>query len=313
MTAVVLNHNGRHLLEVILPSLAAQTYEPLDIVVVDDASSDDSLVYLAGTWPQVRVVALEHNVGIAAAMNRGMSAATGELIALLNNDLELEPDWAEHMAAAMLANPSAASAACKLRRYHERERLDSAGDAILRSMRAHARGAGELDRGQYDEECDVLSATGGAALYRSSAIAAVGPFDEGFGAYLEDVDWGLRARLAGMSCRYVPQAVGYHMGNATTGGSANPRVLGQLVRNGIGLMVKDIPLRLLAANAPAILREQAGTIVHNARAGHLRVHLRALAQAAAMTPGWLAARRRIQRSRGASPADLAPLLTDRGA
>jgi len=308
VSAVVLNYNGRELLGVILPSLSAQTRRPDQLIVVDNGSSDGSAEWLAAEWPAVEVLRIPENVGVAAALNRGVERAGGEFVALLNNDLELEPAWLEEMVAGLERHPDAGSVACKLRSYHDRERLDGTGDVLTRSIVAFRRGGGELDEGQFEREEEILTPTAGAALYRASALAQVGPFDESFWAYFEDVDWGLRAQLAGLHSWYLPKAVAYHMGGATTGGDQNPVFLRMHHRNRIGLIVKDLPLSLLLRHAPAILREQAGTLVHSARRGTLRIHLSGLLGAARALPGWLAARRRIQGARAVPAGRLDEML-----
>jgi GT2 family glycosyltransferase len=310
VSAIVLNYDGRALLEVVMPSLAAQTLPPSETIVVDNGSRDDSRAYLAASWPRAKVVAIEHNVGVAAALNRGVRAAAGQYVALLNNDLELAPDWLSEMVAGLSRHADAASVACKLLRYHDRARLDGTGDVLTRRLVAYPRGSGELDEGQYEREREILAPTAGAALYRASALARVGPFDESFWAYFEDVDWGLRAQLAGLRSWYVPRAVAFHMGGATTGGDRSPRYQLLHQRNRIGLMVKDLPLAVLAGCARAIAREQAGTLVHAARNGTLRVFLRAWWGAIVRMPRWLAARRRIQGARAVPASRIAELLED---
>jgi GT2 family glycosyltransferase len=163
VTAIVLSYNGRGLLEVVLPSLAAQTRPAQELIVVDDGSSDGTPEWLASAWPDVRVVRLHTNVGVTAALNRGVEAAEGEYLALLNNDLELEPEWLSEMAAGLTRHPDAASVACKLRSYYDRSRLDGTGDVLARNVVAFPRGRGELDEGQYDHEEEILTATAGAA------------------------------------------------------------------------------------------------------------------------------------------------------
>lgn len=310
VSAVVLNYDGRKLLETIMPSLAAQTLTANETIVVDNGSSDDSRAYLAGNWPAAKVLAIERNVGVAAALNRGVRAAGGEYVALLNNDLELAPAWLAEMVAGLRRHPDAASVACKLLRYHDRARIDGVGDVLTRRLVAFPRGSGELDEGQYEHEREILTPTAGAALYRASALARVGAFDESFWAYFEDVDWGLRAQLLGLRSWYVPGALAYHMGGATTGGDSNPRYHALHQRNRLGLMVKDLPPAVLASCARTIAREQAGTLVHAARHRQLRVLLRAWWGAFVRTPGWLAARRRIQRSRTVPASRIEELLED---
>lgn len=309
VTIAVLNYNGRHLLEVVLPSLAAQRYRDFETVVVDDCSRDDSFAYLREHWPEVRVVVTgSENVGVAAALNVAVRAAQGELIALLNNDIELDPTWLGELVAALEHHPEASSAACKLLNYWRREELDGAGDIFTREGLAGRRGHGALDEGQYDEEAWVFAPTAGAALYRARAFAEVGLFDESFHAYYEDVDWGLRAQLLGHRCRYSPSAVAYHMGSATTGGELNPRYLFLHRRNLLALLLKDLPLDFLLRNAPGIAWAQLGLLARSARAGGLRMHLRALVDLLAKMPRLLRARREIQRRRALGSRELEGLV-----
>jgi GT2 family glycosyltransferase len=299
VTAVVLTYDGRELLEVILPSLAAQTYADFEIVVVDNGSRDDSRAYLAEHWPSVRVVAIEDNIGVAAALNRGVAATRTDLVALLNNDLELDPEWLAQLVDALERHPDAASVTGKVLNYFRREEIDGVGDLFTRSATAYHRGAGELDRGQYAREEEVFAPTAGAALYRASALARVGPFDESFWAYFEDVDWGLRAQLAGLRSWYVPSAVAYHMGSRTTGGDRNPVYFVLQRRNTLGLLIKDVPAEFIVRNLHRIAWHHLLGLGYSARAGMLRAHLRAFRDAARAAPGWRRDRRTILAGGGA--------------
>ena len=294
VSAAVLNYNGKDLLDVVVPSLLAQSFGDFELILIDDSSTDDSVAYARGRWPELRVVAAgEGNVGVAAALNAAVRAATGELVALLNNDLELEPGWLRALVDALDRHPQAASASGKLLRFDERTVIDSAGDIFMRSGMAFGRGAGQVDRGQFDHEEEVFAPTAGAGLFRASALADVGPFDESLFAYLEDVDWGLRAQLAGYRSVYVPGAVAYHMGSRTTGGDANPRFFGLLRRNTIAVLIKDVPLRFLARNLHVIVGNHLLALGYSARAGRLLPHLKAWGAALRAAPGWWRARRRI--------------------
>ncbi len=298
VSAAVLNYDGRDLLEVILPSLAAQEYRDFETIVVDNGSTDDSVSYVRETWPQVRVVSAGvANVGVAAALNIAVRTATGEFVALLNNDIELDSRWLGELVAALDRHPEAATAAGKLLSYHRRERIDGAGDIFTRAAVAWGRGSGQLDRGQYDHPEEVFAPTAGAGLYRTSALADVGSFDESFIAYFEDVDWGLRAQLAGYRSRYVPTAVGYHMGSMTTRGDENPLYYELQRRNTLAVLIKDVPARFMLANLHRIVWQHLLSLGYSVRAGMLLVHLRAIAAAARATPGWLRERRRIMRDR----------------
>src|SRR5436190_24280141 len=214
VTALVLSYNGRELLDVALPTLLAQTYPDLAVTVIDNGSTDGTGGYVRERWPEVEVLRLESNIGVAAALNRGIEGADGELVALLNNDIELEPPWLARLVDDLKQHPQAASASGKMLRFDQRDVIDAAGDGMRWSGAGFGRGVGELDRGQYDRAEEVFSACAGAALYRRAALYDVGPFDEDFFAYLEDVDWGLRSQLRGFTSRYVPGAVAYHMRGA---------------------------------------------------------------------------------------------------
>ncbi len=298
VTAAVLNFNGRALLEVALPSLAVQTYRDFEIVVVDDCSTDDSIAYLCSEWPAIRIVSAgPTNVGVTAALNVAVGASEAEFVALLNNDLELDTRWLSELVAALERHPDCATAAGKLLSYYKRDTIDGAGDIFTRSALAWGRGAGQLDHGQYDHEEEIFAPTAGAGLYRMAALMDVGQFDESFHAYYEDVDWGIRAQLAGYRSLYVPTAVGYHMGSATTQGDQNRLYYELQRRNALAVMMKVLPVRFLVRNAHRIAYSQLLGLAYSARAGMLRYHVRAILAAGRAAPGWLAARQVIMRER----------------
>ena len=197
------------------------------------------------------------NRGFAGGGQRGdRRRSSCEYVALLNNDMELEPGWLAELVAALDADPGAGSAASKLRMLREPGLLDGAGDLVTWYGATWRRGHGEPDRGQYDAPGVVASPCAGAALYRRRALEEVGGFDERFFAYLEDADWGLRSQLAGWRCLWVPSAVAYHLGGATS------RRMGDLeteliARNTLALVLKSFPAARLLAWSPLILGYQA--------------------------------------------------------
>jgi GT2 family glycosyltransferase len=193
-------------------------------------------------------------------------------------------------------------------RFYERELIDAAGDGLRWSGAAFSRGGGERDAGQYDAPAEVLTACAGAALYRREALADVGPFDEDFYAYLEDVDWGLRAQLRGYSSRYVPAAVGYHMRGATTG-KQKPRYRVPQRRNAIWLLVKNYPGPALLRHLPEIVVLNAGVLVQDLLDGVVTATLRGWFEALRGLPMILRKRREIQRSRRAGLERLNRVIT----
>ncbi len=304
LTVVVLNYNGRSLLQTMLASLAAQTLEDFAIVVVDNGSSDDSLEHLSAHWSEVKVLALAENVGVTAALNMALRAATSEYVALFNNDMELEPDCLEEMMRELVNHPQAGSATPKMLDFLERELLDGAGDLLNWRGGGARRGHGERDTGQYEQQEEVFGPCGGAVMYRRAAIAAVGEFDEAYFAYYEDVDWAFRAQLAGFRCRYAPTAVLYHRGSATLGRGITDFNGYQLWRNPIWLIAKCFPMGALVRHAPELARGQVGNFYVALRERKLRVWARAMRDAVRGLPTALRKRRAVQRTRVITLAQL---------
>jgi GT2 family glycosyltransferase len=303
VTVAVLNYDGRKLLDVVMPSVLAQTYSRARVVVVDNGSRDGSGEYVEAHWPSVDVIRIAGNVGVAAALNRAIAATTGEFIALLNNDIELESRWLGELVAALDAHPGAASASGKLLRYHDRPIIDAAGDLMLWSGAVVNRGGGEPDRGQFDQAQGIFAACAGAALYRRTAFDVVGPFDESFFAYLEDIDWGVRAQLLAFGSRYVPTAVAYHIGGATTSRQKSFYVRLQR-RNQVLLIIKNYPAEALPRHGWKIVINQLLTLAASARDRMLLAHLRGLGDALLQVRATMQLRKTIQRSRRVSASEL---------
>lgn len=304
LTAIVLSYNGRHLLETALPSFAAQDYGDWRLLVVDNGSTDDTREWLRANAPEAELLALPQNIGVTAALNRGVQAASSELVALFNNDVELDPSCLTELVRAMDEHPEAGSAAAKLVDFTRRDVLDGAGDVLSWSGVASRRGHGQRDVGQYELPAPVFSACGAAAIYRRAALEQVGPFDERFFSSLEDVDWGFRAQLAGFRCRYVPSAVVYHMGSATIGAQLSESLAYQLWRNGIWLVAKNYPASALLRHAPRLLGTQAINLAVALRDRMPAVWFRAWADALRELPAVLRERRQVQRSRRISAAEI---------
>jgi GT2 family glycosyltransferase len=308
VTIVVLNYNGRRLLEVVLPSISGQTATGFRVHVIDDGSTDDSLDYLEREWPQVAVLRNPGNLGVTASMARAIETAETTYVAMLNNDLELDPRWLEEMRGALEAHPEAASADGKMLDFYRRDRIDGAGDMVDRRGQPGRRGHGERDEGQYDEPAAIFCASGGAALYRRAAFEDVGPFDVDLEGYYEDVDWGFRAQLRGLACRYVPTAVSYHMGSETS--SREPGRWAHLVpRNQLIVLAKNMPGPLLLRHGPRMLLWRLHWLALDALSGLGRRHVRGLRQGLAMLPAALRKRRAIQARRVVAPRELERLLS----
>ncbi len=297
LTVAVLSYDGRHLLEVILPSLAHQRFRDFEVVVVDNGSRDDTVPWLREHWPDVEVVSLPINIGVTAALNVCAGSGRGELVGLFNNDVELDPDFLAELVAALGDNPAAGWAGPKLMDFYDREVIDGAGDIFMWTAKGERRGHGQRDHGQYDASRAIFGACGGAALYRRDVFGDVGAFDEAFFAFYEDVDWNLRAQLRGYSCRYVPAAVAYHMGSATIGSGLTDFTCYHLWRNVLWIIAKDLPTSALLRHAPALLMGQRDNLIYAAGHRKLKILWRAWRDALRGLPRVLRSRREVQARR----------------
>jgi GT2 family glycosyltransferase len=305
LTVAILTYDGIRLLDIVLPSLAAQRFRDFRTVVVDNGSSDGTGAWLREHWPAVEVVSLPENVGVTVALNVCVDAGAGsEFVCLLNNDLELDPDCLGELVAALRRDPQAGSASAKMLNYRDRGVIDGAGDIFIWQGLPIRRGHGEPDRGQYDEAKVIFAACGATVIYRRAALESVGPFDERFFAIYEDSDWCFRAQLAGWGCRYVPSAVSYHMGSETLGRDLSDFTRFHLWRNGIWLVAKNYPAWALVREAPRLVFAQSRNLREAIQERRLGVWRRAIVAAACGLPDVLRSRRQVQRERRASQRDL---------
>jgi GT2 family glycosyltransferase len=326
VSVVVVNWNRSHLLRNCLSSLAAQRDARLQVIVVDNGSTDDSLQMLEQDFSSreelnLTVVKNSDNRGFCAANNQGIALATGDWIALLNNDAEAEPDWLSNLLRAVQNRPQAGMAASKILVHEDPTRIDKAGHLIYLDGQNRGRGSGQRDAGQFDRLEEVLFPDGCAALYRRAMLAEIGGFDEDFFAYGDDAELGLRARIAGWSCLYVPDAVVRHH-RASTLGALAPRRLELIERNRVLLAVKLFPWSLLWLNGVfylirlgaglwAAMRNKGEVSRFPGLSGKLRVIsalLRADLQALKMMPRMLRKRRTLKPIRRISSWALTRLL-----
>lgn len=308
LSIIIPNWNGAHHLPGCLDSLRAQTWRDFEILVVDNASSDDSLAVLA-RYPEVRVLPLATNRGFTGACNAGFEAACGEIVILLNNDTEADPRWLAEIAAAFEAHPEVGLVASKMRLFDRRDTLHTAGDYVTPDGLPHNRGVWERDVGQYDHPAYVFSACGGSAAYRRAMLDAIGLLDDDFFFSLEDVDLAWRAQLAGWRCLYVPSAVIYHKLKASGGGVTASFYDG---RNRLWVLAKNYPADLWRDHWRAVLGGVCGiawAALKAWRGKEARATLRGMAAGLRGLPRIWRKRRVIQGQRVAERAYLERLMS----
>ncbi len=252
IAVVVVNWNRSHLLRSCLESLVQQRDVSFEVVLVDNGSTDDSLKmvereFIIPARLKVKVISNGGNRGFCAANNQGFAATEAEFVALLNNDAEADPRWLVELLRAFEGRPRVGMAASKILVWEDPERIDKAGHLMYPDGQNRGRGSGERDRGQYDRMEETLWPDGCAAMYRHEMISHIGGFDEDFFAYADDAELGLRARIAGWDCLYMPKAVVRHHRGATLGVRSTRR-LELIERNRVLLAVKLFPWSLLWLN-----------------------------------------------------------------
>jgi GT2 family glycosyltransferase len=246
-SVVIPSYNGRALLETCLASVERHLPAglPVEVVVVDDGSTDDTPEWLARRHGWVCLVRRDTNGGFCAAANAGLAAARGEFVQLLNNDTEVTPGWLE-AGLVPFADPTVGSVAPLVLVRSDPTRVDSAGDTYAFVGWPSKRGHGEPAANWLDRSTSrVFGASGSSAFYRTSALRKVGGFDPSFGSYYEDVDLAFRLRWAGYQCVFAPQSRVLHEVSASYD-HARPALQRRMSRNAEILFWTDLPAGWLA-------------------------------------------------------------------
>ncbi|NLG71357.1 MAG: glycosyltransferase [Chloroflexi bacterium] len=211
VAAIIVSYNSREWLQDCLPSLLAQTYAPIEIIVVDNGSQDDTLTWLEQNYPQVKRIRLTVSASLSHAINCGAEQAAGsEYLLLLNPDITLEPDAVYQLVKSAEEDPECAAVAAKLRFTWAPAFLNGLGNQVGPFSWGTDNALGHLDLGQFDHVQEVPSACFAATLIRTAVWKKIGPADEGFPMYYEDAEWCYRARVLGYRIKAAPQAVIYH-------------------------------------------------------------------------------------------------------
>ena len=242
-------------------SIRQQTYKDMELIVVDNASTDRSKEIIRASFPDLKPKIIENpaNFGFAKAMNQGITASKGEFIFALNMDVELEPNYITELMKAF-DDPKVGSATGKLYRppemFEGKRVIDTTGHVFLASRSIYNRGALEEDHGQYDDKKELFGVCAAAALYRRAMLEDVKMgneyFDEDYFAYYEDVDLDWRAINAGWKSVFVPEAVGYHAKRAS-GRNADKEMAINSNRNKYLTILKNDTLINYAMDLPVIL------------------------------------------------------------
>ncbi len=249
VAVVIPNYNGMKFVKTCLDSVEEQNYDDLEIIVVDNYSTDGSYEFIKENYPDVILKRMDKNYGFSIAVNTGIKMADSEYVLLLNNDTEVDENFVSELVSKIDSDKNIFSCSAKMINYYDREIMDDAGDLYTILGWAFQRGIGRSIE-EYCYEKDVFASCAGAAIYRKELFDKVGLFDEMHFAYLEDIDVGYRARILGYRNVYHPRAKVYHMGSATSGSKYNSFKVKLSARNNIYLVYKNTPAWQAILNFP---------------------------------------------------------------
>lgn len=267
VTVIVLNYNGvqHDHLPRCMESLARQTYPDIQIIVVDNHSTDTSCEHIKTHYPKIQLIQSEINLGYCGGNNLGYAHASGDFILFANNDIRLDPDAIKMMVEAACKHPKIGSISPKLvRPKGERAgltMLDSAGLTLRIDFTLKDRGIGEVDIGQYEQPVLIFGVCGAAAFYSREALEAVKDannqiWDEAFYAYYEDGDLAWRVQRKGYNCVYSPEAIIEHHRGGTEQSkffAKQDRFKTHTIKNRYLMLIKNLPTRMAIFYLPAIM------------------------------------------------------------
>ncbi len=248
VSVVILNWNGKALLEKFLPSVIQHTRnEAYEVVVADNGSTDDSLNLLKTSFPTVRIIELDRNYGFAEGYNRALDLVDAEYCMLLNSDVEVIEDWLEPLVDYMDSHPEVAAAGPKIRDYKDKSKFEYAGAAggfLDKIGYPFCRGriftSIEEDNGQFDTMADVLWVSGCAMMVRKDLFVKEGKLDGRFFAHMEEIDLCWRFKNRGYRVVCIPDSMIYHVGGASLS-AGNPQKTFLNFRNSLLCIYKNLP------------------------------------------------------------------------
>lgn len=247
---VILNWNGKHLMERFLPGVVANSIdEHTDVVVADNGSTDGSVEWVESQQPRVKIIRLDRNYGFAEGYNRALEQLGHDYFVLLNSDVEVTPGWLPPLLKTLIDEPRIAACAPKLMDQQVRDKFEYAGAAggyIDKYAYPFCRGRlfniEEKDHGQYDDARSVFWGTGACLLVRAELYKESGGLDPDYFAHMEEIDLCWRLRNRGYQIYYQPASVVYHVGAGTLKKVSRKKTYLNF-RNNLYLIFKNMPRR----------------------------------------------------------------------
>jgi GT2 family glycosyltransferase len=272
LSIIIPTYNGRRLLEPCLRSVTAHAPPGTQIIVIDDASTDDTAAWLKTHYPQVELVRLVRNQGFCRVVNAGLARAKGDIVELLNNDTEVFPGWAEPCLE-HFADPAVGSVAPLVTRLDDPGIIDSQGQEYHICGWAFNRGYGRRLKVQDLSACEVFGASGSCGFYRRDVLEKIGGLWPIYGFYFEDTDLAFRLRWSGYRTIYEPASRVGHLGSASTDELLSSRKIALLSRNEEIVFWANLPAQKLLVAAIPHLGFMAVRLLRKLLNGQLRAFL----------------------------------------
>ena len=248
VAVVILNWNGRFFLEKFLPSVFNSTYQNIEFVIGDNASTDDSIAYVEENYPKFSILKNAENLGFAGGYNEILKRVEADYYVLLNSDVEVSQNWIEPVIAQMEQDPMLVAVQPKIQSYHDKGYFEHAGAAGgyldyfgFPFCRGRIFDQVEKDQGQYDDPKEVFWATGAALFIKAEVWKEAGGFDADFFAHMEEIDLCWRLKKMGYKIGYCPSSLVYHVGGGTLN-TSNPHKTYLNFRNNLLMMQKNLPV-----------------------------------------------------------------------
>jgi GT2 family glycosyltransferase len=256
VSIIIVNWNGKHLLEECLSSIEIQVFLDFEILVVDNGSTDGSKEYLREKFPHIRLIELNENQGFAGPNNLAFKKASGQFVATINNDLTLDPSWLDLLLRKLESETTCFAVQGKILKADQPETIDTCGLGIRPCGAARNLAHNKNQDGFLLQTRPVFSVSAGAALYRKSMLKELSYFDSTYFAYYEDLDLGWRARLKGWHSLLVPEATAYHKVHGTSAMVPGDFLWFLSERNRLRTLVKNLPAGALARHPFRILMDE---------------------------------------------------------
>ncbi|MBC7424904.1 MAG: glycosyltransferase family 2 protein [Bacteroidia bacterium] len=246
VSVVILNYNTRNFLHDLLPFVLQTNYENLEVVVADNASSDDSCSYIEANYPQLKLIRLAENYGFAGGYNKALEQVQADYYVLLNSDVEVDKNWIQPLVDMALTDSTIAAIQPKILDFNNRNYFEYAGASggfIDKYGYPFCRGrilsALEEDKGQFNDNREIFWATGAAMFVKAELFHSIGGLDADFFAHMEEIDICWRLKNAGYKIMACPASVVYHIGGGTLS-KYSPKKTFLNFRNGLALLLKNL-------------------------------------------------------------------------